>query len=143
MPIIKAITKLIGSNEVPTHIRHELSQKLLMMIKNKVFVRLFMQDANEAYQQLHPLYCVLQESCLQNGMGENEDDEDDDDFHSEHTLPDQEELQYECSIILVYLMALNNRKYYIPGETSEKAKQRQKGMSLGIMIVLMSVLLET
>ena len=103
-----------------------------------------MQDPCEAFEQLYPLYCVLHESCLQNDMGENEDDDDDDDdFHSEHTLPDQEELQYECCIILVYLMALNNRKYYIPGETSEKAKQRQKGMSLGIMIVLMNTLLKT
>ena len=49
MPIIKAITKLIGSNDVPIHIRNELAQKLLIMIKNKVFTRLFMQDDHDAF----------------------------------------------------------------------------------------------
>ena len=49
MPIIKAITKLIGSNDVPIHIRKELAQKLFIMIKNKVFTRLFMDNEQDAF----------------------------------------------------------------------------------------------
>lgn len=36
-------------------------------------------------------------------------------------------------------MSLNNRKYYIPGETSEKAKLRQQAMELGILIIMINV----
>jgi transcriptional regulator of acetoin/glycerol metabolism len=40
---------------------------------------------------------------------------------------------------MIQLMSLNNRKYYIPGETSEKAKLRQQAMELGILIIMINV----
>lgn len=40
-------------------------------------------------------------------------------------------------------MSLNNRKYYIPGETSEKAKMRQQAMDLGILAVMAHVQLSS
>lgn len=44
---------------------------------------------------------------------------------------------------MVQLMSLNNRKYYIPGETSEKAKMRQQAMDLGILTVMTHVQLSS
>ena len=41
-----------------------------------------------------------------------------------------------CAQILVILLNLNNRKFYIPGETSEKQKLRMRAMDLGILVIL-------
>ena len=40
-------------------------------------------------------------------------------------------------------MSLNNRKYYIPGETSENSKMRQKAIQSGILVVLVYSYLNT
>lgn len=41
------------------------------------------------------------------------------------------------------MMSLNNRKYYIPGETSENSKMRQKAIQSGILIILIYSYLNT
>ena len=40
-------------------------------------------------------------------------------------------------------MSLTNRKYYIPGETSENTKQRAKAILTGIHMVLLFTYLNT
>ena len=49
---------------------------------------------------------------------------------------DMDELQVQCATILTQMMSLNNRKYYIPGETSENTKMRLKAIQSGILIIL-------
>lgn len=56
---------------------------------------------------------------------------------------ENEDLPMQCAQILVLLCHLNNRKYYIPGETSEKAKLRQRAMDYGIFVVLLNVALNS
>ena len=73
-------------------------------------------------------------------QNENEIEEYD---NSRNNYADQEELQYQCALILVHLMSLNNSKYYIPGETPEKSKTRSKAMALGMMVILMHTYLFT
>lgn len=51
------------------------------------------------------------------------------------------ELELNCARILTSLMSLNNRKHYIPGETAEKAKLRQKAIDHGLLVILMNSLL--
>jgi len=50
----------------------------------------------------------------------NEFSEENDETYDDETV----ELKTTCSQILIQLMNLNNSRYYIPGETSEKAKMR-------------------
>jgi len=42
-----------------------------------------------------------------------------------------------CATILVSVLSLNARKFYIPGETHENSKLRQRAMDCGILIILM------
>lgn len=65
----------------------------------------------------------------------NENFEEDDETYEDSTI----ELKTTCSQIMIQLMSLNNSRYYIPGETSEKAKMRQQTMDLGILIVMVNV----
>jgi hypothetical protein len=41
------------------------------------------------------------------------------------------------------MMSLTNRKYYIPGETSENTKQRIKAIQIGIHMILIFTYLNT
>ena len=41
------------------------------------------------------------------------------------------------------MMSLNNRKYYIPGETSENSKMRQKAIQSGIVTIATYTYLNT
>jgi hypothetical protein len=50
----------------------------------------------------------------------NEEPDEADDIYADDTI----ELKTICSQIMIQLMSLNNSRYYIPGETSEKAKMR-------------------
>lgn len=56
---------------------------------------------------------------------------------------DMDDLQVQCATILTQMMSLNNRKYYIPGETSENSKMRQKAIQSGILIILIYSYLNT
>ena len=91
------------------------------MFKNKGFVKYFLYD-EDAYACIEPLYQVLQEKSL-----------------NETYTSSLDELQSISAQIMVQLMSLNNRKYYIPGETSEKAKMRQQAMDLGILTIMTHV----
>ena len=44
---------------------------------------------------------------------------------------------------MITALSLNTRKFYIPGETSEKAKLRLKCIEYGVLAVLTSCLIES
>ena len=128
-PIIRALIRLVGSSEVPLHIRFQIAVNVYLMFKNKVFIRLFIQDPIEAHTTLQPLYKILQESCI---LEEDYSDND-----------NMEELYFECINILTLIMSLNSGRYHIPGETLEKNKLRQKAMDAGILAVVVFILGES
>lgn len=128
-PIVRALIRLVGSNEVPLHIRFQIAVNVYLMFKNKVFIRLFIQDPIEAHTTLQPLYKTLQESCI------FEEDYSDND--------NMEELYFECINILTLIMSMNSGRYHIPGETLEKNKLRQKAIDAGILVVVVFLLGET
>jgi hypothetical protein len=121
MLLLASLTGLVGSNEVPILFRTQISANILLMLKNKGFVKYFLHD-QDAFTAILPLYQALMEESL-----------------NEAHSASLEELQTTCSWIMIQLMSLNNRKYYIPGETSEKAKLRQQAMELGILIIMINV----
>ena len=92
MPIIKAITKLIGSNDVPIHIRHELAQKFMLMMKNKVFTRFFMHENKDAFDQLSCLYNVIQENSSKRQNADTSADPAEYDCENQNNNSDQEDL---------------------------------------------------
>jgi len=110
--MMRSLIRLVGSNEVPLHIRYQIAINIYLMLKNKIFKRIFIQDPIEAHTTLKPLYMVLIESCI---------------LDEEYTVDNLlEELFYECINILILIMSLNSGKYHIPGETFEKSRIRQK-----------------
>lgn len=52
-------------------------------------------------------------------------------------------LHLNCAHMLILVMSLNNRKYYIPGETIEKAQLRQHAIDYGVFIILTFIHLNT
>jgi hypothetical protein len=54
---------------------------------------------------------------------------------------DQEELYLSCATILIAVLSLNTRKFYIPGETQENTKSRHMAIDCGVLIILMYSLL--
>ena len=110
-PIIRALIRLVGSNEVPLHIRFQIAVNVYLMFKNKVFMKLFVQDGVEAHMTLVPLYNILLETCVpEEKAGLSHDN--------------MEELYFECVNILTLIMSLNSNRYHIPGETVERNRMR-------------------
>ena len=128
-PIVRALIRLVGSNEVPLHIRFQIAVNVYLMFKNKAFIRLLMQDPIEAHTTLRPLYKTLQETCMQ-----------EEDYAENGNM---EELYFECVNILTLIMSMNSGRYHIPGETVENNKLRQKAMDAGILVVVVLILSET
>ena len=96
------------------------------MFKNKVFMRLFVQDSIEAHMTLMPLYNILQETCVAEEKFSNADN--------------MEELYFECINILTLVTSLNGSRYHIPGETTEKNKIRQRAIDTGILVMVTYVM---
>jgi len=122
--LLVELSTLIGSQEVPIHVRNQIAGNLYLMIKAKGVVKFLLVEAVDCQNTLKHVFSILTESCLQT-------------FTSASTA--LSELQMHCAHILISLMSLNNRKYHIPGETSEKAKLRQKALDQGILAVLLNV----
>jgi hypothetical protein len=116
------LIRLAGSNEVPLHIRFQIAVNVYLMFKNKVFMRLFVQDSIEAHLTLMPIYNILHETCVAEEKFSNANNMD--------------ELYFECINILTLVMSLNGSRYHIPGETTEKTKIRQKAIDTGILVVV-------
>lgn len=123
--MMRSLIRLVGSNEVPLHIRYQIAINIYLMLKNKIFKRIFIQDPIEAHTTLKPLYMVLIESCI---------------LDEEYTVDNLlEELFYECINVLILIMSLNSGKYHIPGETFEKSRIRQKAQDAGILIIVINI----
>ena len=58
-PIVRSLIRLVGSNEVPLHIRFQIAVNVYLMFKNKQFMRIFVQDPIEAHTTLEPIYKTL------------------------------------------------------------------------------------
>jgi hypothetical protein len=39
--MIRSLIRLVGSNEVPMHIRYQIAINVYLMLKNKIFKRIF------------------------------------------------------------------------------------------------------
>lgn len=58
MCILTSLSQLVGSNEVPIYFRTQAAANLLLMFKNKGFVKYFLSD-EDAFASIEPLYQVL------------------------------------------------------------------------------------
>lgn len=85
-------------------------------------MKLILDEKQSQKEYLRPLYKLMLDTCQQNsGIIDFQSDIDD--------------IQLNCATILTQMMCLNSRKYYIPGETSENTKMRQKAIQSGILII--------
>lgn len=123
IPLIRLLGQLIESNEVPIHLRNELGRNMFHILKNKQVAKMTLDEKVDANAYLRPLVKILHEGCQQNTQ-----------LIDYQTGMD--DLQVHCATILTQMLALNNRKYYIPGETSENAKLRLKAIQSGILVAL-------
>jgi hypothetical protein len=127
--MMRSLIRLVGSNEVPLHIRYQIAINVYLMLKNKIFKRIFIQDPIEAHTTLKPLYNVLIESCVI-----------EDEYAIDNLL---EELFFECVNILILIMSLDNVRYHVPGETFERSRIRQKAQDAGILIIVLFIMNNT
>lgn len=115
VPLIKLLGQLIGSNDVPIHLRNDLGKNLFHILKSKQVTKMILEERSSQKEHLKSLFKIMYDNCQQNtAMIDLQNDMDD--------------LQVQCATILTQMMSLNNRKYYIPGETSENSKMRQKAI---------------
>ena len=63
MLLLASLTGLVGSNEVPILFRTQISANILLMLKNKGFVKYFLHD-QDAFTAILPLYQALMEESL-------------------------------------------------------------------------------
>lgn len=56
---------LIGSNDLPIHIKLSVSQNICGIFKNKSYSKHFLQEADESFNALSNLYVVILESMSQ------------------------------------------------------------------------------
>jgi len=130
IPLISLLGSLIGSNEVPIHFRNDLGKNLFQILKSKQVSKMVIDEKLSQNSHLKPLFKIMHDNCLQNTAMI--------DFQN-----DMDELQVQCATILTQMMSLNNRKYYIPGETSENTKMRLRAIQSGILIILIFSYLNT
>lgn len=60
------LTKMIGNNEVPIHIRNQLAGNIYLMFKSKQIIKFVLLEG-ETYGLLQHLYSVLVESSQRDG----------------------------------------------------------------------------
>lgn len=129
LALMQQLGGVVSSNDAPMHIRIETTKNLYQLMKNRKTVSYLLDDRTYLGPVLSPFYAVLND----NGLATIQS----------NCIDQMSELQQLCCQILLRLLCLNNRKFYIPGETSQKAKMRQRAMDLGILIVLLHVFLNT
>ena len=61
--MVRSLLRLVGSTEVPLHIRYQIALNVYLMFKSRVFLRAFVNEPIETHTSLKPLYAVLLETC--------------------------------------------------------------------------------
>lgn len=61
--MVRSLLRLVGSSEVPLHIRYQIALNVYLMFKSRVFLRAFVNEPIETHISLKPLYGILLETC--------------------------------------------------------------------------------
>ena len=64
--MVRSLLRLVGSSEVPLHIRYQIALNVYLMFKSRVFLRAFVHEPIETHTSLKPLYSVLLDTCNAN-----------------------------------------------------------------------------
>lgn len=150
-PMVRSLITLIGSTEVPMHIRFQIALNVYLMLKSRNFRRSFVNEPIELHTTMKPLYGVLLETCESSKLLEALE------LHNERTYsasPSKsnkssprhdftQNLLKECINILCVLLSLEGNRYHIPGESYERVRLKQKAQDAGIIIVALHIMQKT
>jgi hypothetical protein len=158
-PMVRSLVTLIGSGEVPMHIRLQIATNVCLMLKSRNFRRCFVNEPIELHTNLKPLYGVLLETCESSKLIDDELKVEQSTFESPGrksmlgrggsaprltTIAELTQgMMKECVNILCVLLSLENNRYHIPGESYERTRLKQKAQDAGIIIFALHVMQRT
>lgn len=134
--MVRSLITLIGSAEVPMHIRFQIALNVYLMLKSRNFRRSFVNEPIELHTTMKPLYGVLLETCESSKLIEEMK------YVRPYESPTKsakslkstgsprfemtQNLLKECVNILCVLLCLEGNRYHIPGESYERIRLKQK-----------------
>lgn len=66
IPLIKLLGQLIGSNDVPIHLRNDLGKNLFHILKSKQVTKMILEERSSQKEHLKPLFKIMYDNCQQN-----------------------------------------------------------------------------